>query len=138
MDAGLAYNTWPLMDGTLVPPNLFVIDPWWLNPFENAKTVQFTHRVFGYVLWFCVLVHMITGFSQAPGSTHARRAFVLFVLVSLQAGIGIVTLLLQVPAFWALLHQGTALLVLAFAVAHWRAFRGSYRAIGDAMATATG
>ncbi len=133
LDAGLAYNTWPLMDGTLVPPNLFVIEPWWLNLFENAKTVQFTHRVFGYVLWFCVLIHMVSSMAQAPGSTHARRALVLFVLVSLQAGIGIVTLLLQVPVFWALVHQAMALVVLAFAVAHWRALRGSYHPTGIAI-----
>ncbi|MEM6463604.1 MAG: COX15/CtaA family protein [Pseudomonadota bacterium] len=126
LDAGLAYNTWPLMDGTLLPANLLVAEPLWVNFFENAKTVQFTHRTFAYVLWVVVLIHMIDSIMRAPGSTHAKRAIVLFGLVSLQAVAGIVTLLMQVPMSWALIHQGMALIVLGFAVAHWRAFVGSY------------
>ena len=41
---GLTYNTWPLMDGALIPGGLFVIEPVWRNFFENPKTVQFVHR----------------------------------------------------------------------------------------------
>lgn len=44
LHAGLTYNTWPLMDGSLVPGDLFVQNPWWINLFENPKTVQFVHR----------------------------------------------------------------------------------------------
>ena len=126
LDAGLAYNTWPLMDGALIPSNLFTASPVLSNFFENAKTVQFTHRMFGYLLWLVVLFHMVASLIRAPGTTHARRTVVLFCLVTVQAVIGIATLLLQVPMSWALVHQGMALVVLAFAVAHWRAFTGSY------------
>tara|TARA_R110002126_G_scaffold278004_1_gene424135 strand:- start:43053 stop:44120 length:1068 start_codon:yes stop_codon:yes gene_type:complete len=126
LDAGLAYNTWPWMDGAAVPANLLVMKPLWVNLFENAKTVQFTHRTFAYVLWLVALGHMVASLRLAPGSTHARRSMVLFALVTIQAVFGITTLLLQVPVSWALLHQGMALVVLAFAVAHWRAFIGSY------------
>lgn len=128
MDAGLAYNSWPLMDSALVPTGLLAMDPAWINIFENAKTVQFDHRMFGYVLWIVAVLHMLTSLSKAPATTHARRSIVLFALVTLQAGVGIGTLLLQVPLSWALAHQGLALIVLAFAVAHWRAFHGSYAA----------
>ena len=126
LDAGLAYNTWPLMDGTLIPANLMTMNPLWANFFENAKTVQFTHRMFAYALWLVVLFHMHYSLTKSPGSTHANRAIVLFVLVSLQAVAGIMTLLSQVPVSWALVHQGMALVVLGFAMAHWRAFVGSY------------
>ncbi|MCY6380429.1 COX15/CtaA family protein [Hoeflea prorocentri] len=126
LDAGLAYNTWPLMDGAYVPSNLLVMEPVWVNFFENAKTVQFTHRVFAYLLWLATLFHMIRCMVLAPETTHARRSVVLFVLMTLQAAIGITTLLEQVPVTWALIHQGMALVVLAFAVAHWRAFAGTY------------
>ena len=126
LDAGLAYNTWPLMDGAIVPSNLFTMKPAIANFFENAKTVQFTHRVFGYLLWLIVLIHMIASIARAANTTHARRTVVLFGLVTLQAAFGIVTLLQQVPVSWALVHQGMALVVLGFAVAHWRAFHGSY------------
>ncbi len=126
LDAGLAYNSWPLMDGALVPGGLLAMEPAWINIFENAKTVQFDHRMFGYVLWAVAALHMLACLSQAPATTHARRSVVLFALVTLQAAVGIGTLLLQVPVSWALAHQGLALVVLAFAVAHWRAFHGSY------------
>lgn len=126
LDAGLAYNSWPLMDQSLIPSGLLAMDPAWINIFENAKTVQFDHRMFGYLLWGVVVLHMLASLAQSPATTHARRSVVLFLLVTLQAAIGIGTLLLQVPLIWALVHQGLALIVLAFAVAHWRAFRGSY------------
>jgi len=126
MDAGLAYNSWPLMDGTLVPSGLLAMQPAWLNVFENAKTAQFDHRMFGYLLWIVAGWHMIDSLSRAAATTHARRSVVLFGLVTAQAAVGIVTLLLQVPMFWALLHQAFALVVLGFAVAHWRAFVGPY------------
>ena len=126
MDAGLAYNSWPLMDGAIIPTGLMAMSPAWLNVFENAKTVQFDHRSFGYALWLVAAIHMVISLSRAPATTHARRSVVLFALVTLQAATGIITLLLQVPVFWALVHQGLAILVLGFAVAHWRAFLGSY------------
>ena len=50
LKAGLTYNTWPLMDGKLVPDGLLSMTPWYLNPFENITMVQFNHRVMAYVL----------------------------------------------------------------------------------------
>ncbi len=126
LDAGYTYNTWPLMDGAIVPGGLGVIQPVWLNLFENPKTVQFVHRCVAYLVLFLALWHMIAVRRTEPGTTHARRAFVLFHLVLLQAAIGVVTLLLVVPLGWGLLHQAGALVVLAFAAAHWRGTRGSY------------
>ncbi|MBY0339753.1 MAG: COX15/CtaA family protein, partial [Rhodocyclaceae bacterium] len=55
--AGLAYNTFPLMNGHLVPPDLLAMTPWWLNFFSNISTVQFDHRMIAYVLM--VLVPML-------------------------------------------------------------------------------
>ncbi len=126
LHAGLSYNTWPLMDGAIVPGGLFLQQPWWINLFENPKTVQFVHRIGAYVLFALALVHMISSLRAAPQTTHARRSLVLFGLVSLQAMIGIFTLIWQVPLGWALAHQGCALVVLGFAVAHWRGFVGEY------------
>jgi cytochrome c oxidase assembly protein subunit 15 len=126
LDAGLSYNTWPLMDGSLVPGDLFVIQPAWHNFFENPKTVQFVHRLGAYVVLAAALWHMIAARRAEPGTTHARRALVLFHLVLLQVAIGIATLLLQVPLDVALTHQAVALVVLGFAAAHWRATKGSY------------
>ena len=126
LDAGLSYNTWPLMDGSFVPGDLFIQQPAWINIFENPKTVQFVHRVGAYVLFAFVIMHMIASLRSAPDTTHARRSVLLFVLVTVQAVIGITTLVLQVPVGWGVAHQGGALIVLGFAVAHWRAFVGEY------------
>ena len=126
LDAGLSYNTWPLMDGSLIPGGLFIQHPAWVNLFENPKTVQFVHRCGAYLLLVLALWHMIRTRRDLPGTTHARRALVLFHLVLLQAIVGIVTLVMQVPLHGALMHQGLALVVLGFAAAHWRATKGSY------------
>lgn len=48
------------------------------------------------------------------------------ILVLVQAAIGITTLLMQVPMSLGLLHQGFAIVILGFAVAHWRATKGAY------------
>ncbi|WP_309086568.1 COX15/CtaA family protein [Chelativorans sp.] len=126
LDAGMTYNTWPLMDGALVPQGLFEQSPAWANLFENPKTVQFVHRLGAYALLLLALWHAVATWRTEPGSTHARRAVLLFLLVCGQAAIGIATLLMVVPLGWALAHQGAALVVLGFATAHWRATRGAY------------
>lgn len=124
--AGLSYNTWPLMDGSFIPGDLFVIEPAWRNLFENPKTVQFIHRIGAYVVFLVALWHVIATYRREPGSTHARRTVVLFALVTIQAVIGIATLLMQVPMDLALTHQGFALVVLGFAAAHWRGTKGAF------------
>lgn len=126
LNAGLTFNTWPLMDGRIVPDGLLAMQPAWRNFFENVMTVQFVHRMSAYLLLFVVFVHAIAAYAQAPGTTHSRRAFVLLALVLCQAALGVTTLLLAVPIGWALLHQAGALVVLGFAVAHARGLAGPY------------
>jgi cytochrome c oxidase assembly protein subunit 15 len=126
LHAGLTYNTWPLMDGAIVPGDLFVIKPAWLNLFENPKTVQFIHRMFAYTVLVVAIWQAVATSRALPNTTHARRAWVLVGLVLVQAAIGVGTLLAQAHMHWALLHQGFALLVLIFATAHWRGTKGAY------------
>ncbi|RWM84136.1 MAG: heme A synthase [Mesorhizobium sp.] len=126
LDAGLSYNTWPLMDGKLIPGDLLILEPAWRNFFESPKTVQFIHRLGAYAISVAALWHMIATHRRQPGTTHARRAALLFVLVLVQALIGIGTLLMQVPLHMALTHQAFALILLGFAAAHWRGTKGAY------------
>lgn len=116
LDAGMAFNTWPLMDGHLVPPldQLGAAQPWWRNLFENALTVQFDHRMMAYALWTLSLLHAL----DARRTAAARGAWTLFALVSLQALLGISTLLLMVPLPVALAHQLGAAVVLVAATVH--------------------
>src|SRR5690606_15267227 len=109
------------------PDGLLTIEPAWDNFVENPKAVQFVHRMFAYGLLIASAWHMVATFSgEGTMSPHARRALVLFLLMIVQAAIGIVTLLGQVPLYWALTHQAMALIVLGFAAAHWRGTKGAY------------
>ena len=128
LDAGLAFNTWPLMDGRFIPQNLLAIEPAWRNFFESPKTVQFIHRMSAYLIWVAAAWHVWSTCQSSAGMTHRLRSIILFLAISAQALAGIITLLLQVPFYWALLHQGMALVVLGFAVAHWRGCKGAYPA----------
>ena len=58
-DAGFAYNTFPLMDGKIIPHGLYRKDPWWINHFENGLMLQFQHRVFAYIITAVVLVFAV-------------------------------------------------------------------------------
>lgn len=126
LDAGMTYNTWPLMDGSLLPGGLLVQEPAWANFFENVKTVQFTHRLGAYALFALAIWHAVSSWRREPATPHARRAVLFAGFVTAQAAIGITTLLLVVPLGWALLHHAFAIVVLGFAVAHWRGTKGPY------------
>jgi len=88
--------------------------------------VQFVHRLGAYLLLALALWHAWASVRRVPDTTHARRALALLALVVVQALVGIVTVVGAVPFGWALVHQGMALVVLGFAVAHWRAAAGAY------------
>jgi heme a synthase len=128
LDAGMGYATWPLMDDSIIPAGLWELSPWWLNAFENPLTVQFIHRTGAYLLFLVVIIHAVRTFARdGSSSTHARRSAVLVGLLSMQAAIGITTLLTYVPVYMALMHQAMGFILLGFAVAHWRATKGAYR-----------
>jgi cytochrome c oxidase assembly protein subunit 15 len=119
LDAGLSYNTWPLIDGSFVPDasDLFASEPAWRNLFENRLTVQFDHRMMAYALFLAAFLHL----AAAMRTTHrALRlgAIVLAGAVMLQAILGIATLLHQAPLGLALAHQAMAIAVLTIATVH--------------------
>lgn len=124
--AGLVHNTWPTMDGALVPPfeTLFSVRPLVENFVDNLTLVQFNHRMTAYLLLAVALLHAIDARLSLPGSGVARRATGIAVLVAAQAALGIATLLLAVPLHAALAHQVFAMAVLVMGVVHARLSRG--------------
>lgn len=116
LDAGLVFNTWPLIDGGLIPESsrLWFLQPAWRNIFENTLTAQFDHRMTAYALWLLAVVHA----GDARNRGRAAGALVLAGAVTIQALIGIVTLLYKAPLPLALLHQLVGILVLTIAVLH--------------------
>ncbi len=114
--AGLAYNTFPLMSGHVLPPEAFALEPWYLNFFSNMATVQFDHRLIAWILaffvpWFWLRVRRVELPAQAT-----RRAGLLLALLAVQIGLGISTLLLVVPIPLAAAHQAGAMAVLTAAI----------------------
>ncbi|MCC2110665.1 MAG: COX15/CtaA family protein [Hyphomicrobiales bacterium] len=118
LKAGLIYNTWPLMDGDLLPPlaDLFSMVPAWINLVDNHLTVQFVHRIGAYLVVIVALLHAF----DARGAVPQVRtgAFAVAAIALVQVVIGIYTLLLVVPIWLALIHQGVAIVLLAASVVH--------------------
>jgi cytochrome c oxidase assembly protein subunit 15 len=111
--AGYAYNTFPLMNGQWIPSEIFMVDPWYVNFFNNMATVQFDHRLIAWILaaWAPMLLWRVLRESLSP---RARAAAVLLVAaLAIQISLGIATLLLVVPVPLAASHQGGAILVFA-------------------------
>jgi cytochrome c oxidase assembly protein subunit 15 len=118
--AGYVYNTWPLMDGALIPDSarLFLDTPLWRNFFENTLTAQFDHRMVAYTIFICALLHAFDVARTAKRSWLVSSALVLVLAVTVQAALGIWTLLDRVPITLALMHQAMAMLVLTIATTH--------------------
>jgi cytochrome c oxidase assembly protein subunit 15 len=118
--AGLIYNTWPLIDGSLVPDSarLLHATPAWRNLFENALTVQFDHRMVAYAIVVLALLHALDARAALRRGPVVARALALAVVVTAQAALGILTLLYVVPIDLALAHQAVAIVALSLAVVH--------------------
>jgi heme a synthase len=115
--AGKIYNTWPDIDGGLIPSaaRLFFDQPWWRNLFDNTLTVQFEHRMTAYTLLLLALLHALDAIRVRADAAIVRGALWLLAAITLQATLGILTLLNQVPIDLALTHQAVAILVLTLA-----------------------
>jgi cytochrome c oxidase assembly protein subunit 15 len=118
--AGHAYNTWPLIDGRLVPNSsrlLFEV-PLWRNFFENPLTVQFDHRMLGYVIGLLTLVHLFNVAKLVKRGPVFTTATLVAGGVIGQAALGVWTLLSVAALPLALLHQASAMITLSLAVIH--------------------
>jgi heme a synthase len=117
LDAGLVFNTWPLIDGSFIPDasRLWFLQPAWRNVFENTLTAQFDHRMMAYAIWLLAMFHANDAWDMRR---ETAGAVILAGAITLQAGLGIATLLEQAPIPLALLHQMAAILVFTVAVVH--------------------
>jgi cytochrome c oxidase assembly protein subunit 15 len=120
--AGKAYNTFPLMNGHFVPPEIFMLEPWWKNFFYNMATVQFDHRIGAWLLAF--LVPWLWWKVRTVDDGRARlAAHLLLGMLAAQVTLGIATVLHAVPVALGAAHQGGAVLLLACALALNHALR---------------
>lgn len=118
LQAGMGYNTWPLMEGAFIPAGLGAIDPLWRNLFENAMTVQFDHRMIAYFI--VIYVGFMLWRQSRAGGFGGVNAWLprLAGLVLLQVGLGITTLITVVPLPLALGHQALAFMLAGATIAY--------------------
>ena len=116
--AGRVYNTWPEIDGALIPSaaRLLFEAPWWRNLFDNTLTVQFEHRMVAYALLALAILHAVDAVRSRAGPAAVNGAVWLAAAITLQAALGIQTLLQQVPILLGLAHQAMAIVVLTLAI----------------------
>ena len=122
LDAGIGFNTWPLMAGDVLPADALRTEPPWIAgdqpvvawqlPFENPAMVQFVHRwiAIGAVAAVVVL-WIVSRRGDVAGRTKGLAAAAVLVAVG-QAALGIATLLLYVPVSLAAAHQAGAVVLL--------------------------
>jgi cytochrome c oxidase assembly protein subunit 15 len=116
MHAGKIYNTFPLMNGSVIPGGVMALEPRWINFFDNASLVQFIHRLLALIIFIftCVFVYKS---SIKELSVFQKRAIKIFVSVLvLQILLGICTLLTTVNIYLAIFHQVGAFLLFSVCV----------------------
>ncbi|MDG2521946.1 COX15/CtaA family protein [Caulobacter segnis] len=123
-DAGLVYNDWPLMNGSFFPAE-YVGSSFWNTVAHSQGAVQLHHRLFAYALFVAGIAVGVMAVRVRVLSSEARALGVAAaVVVTLQAALGVATLMAGVPVWLGALHQAGAVALLAVATAlAWRVRR---------------
>lgn len=120
LKAGHVSDTWPLMFGKLIPPNLFNS---FAAIFETPQTIVFIHRWFAWLGIILVpLVYTIIKKQNYPADIQKGLLWLTGV-VALQITLGVLTILSYVNIVIALIHQANAILLLGLAVYFIHRFR---------------
>lgn len=120
LKAGHVSDTWPLMFGKWIPPNLFNS---WVNLLETPQTIVFFHRWFAWL--GVILVPLVIYYvrKQNYPADIIRGLWWLFGVVALQITLGVLTILSYVNITIALIHQANAIVLLGLAVYFIHRFR---------------
>jgi len=121
--AGLTFNTFPLMDGQLIPDGYAVLKPFWRNWTENIPAVQFNHRLLATLAALAALGAGFAGWRHLPDGPARRACLLLLGAIAVQYALGVATLLLVVPVWLGTLHQAMAVGVLTAALLALHALR---------------
>jgi cytochrome c oxidase assembly protein subunit 15 len=120
LKAGHISNTWPLMFGKLIPPNLFNS---LINLVESPQTIVFTHRWFAFAVLLAVpFVYYAAKKLDFPQDLQAGLKWLIGIIV-LQIVLGVLTVLSVVNIVIALLHQANAIVLFVLAVYFIHRFR---------------
>jgi len=116
LHAGLTYNTFPLMDGGVVPAGYAQLQPFVLNWFENIAAVQFNHRLLAVATLAAVVALWLAGSRTALPPPARLALHALVAAAALQFALGVATLLLVVPVALGAAHQAGAVVLLTAAI----------------------
>lgn len=116
LKAGFTYNSFPLMDGRLIPEGYAALQPWLRNLTENVAAVQFDHRLLATITALTLLATAAFGLATIHAPALRRALLALAAVVMTQYALGIATLLWVVPVGLATLHQAVAMLLLTAAL----------------------
>jgi heme a synthase len=122
--AGLTYNTFPLMDGRLVPEGYAGLRPFVVNWFENVAAVQFNHRLLAVATTVVILLVWAAGRRAVLPKPASIALGALLCMAVLQVLLGVLTLLLVVPILLATAHQAGAVVLLTAAIVFRHTLRG--------------
>ncbi len=116
LKAGHASNTWPLMNGEIIPTGLDALSPWYLNLFENPLTAQFAHRAFAYAIAIFVAAFLVFIWNAERARALRLPMLTITAAVLIQIALGVGTIVYGVPLVIALAHQANAILVFALSL----------------------
>ncbi|HCR70583.1 MAG TPA: heme A synthase [Anaerolineae bacterium] len=120
LKAGHVSDTWPLMFGKLIPPNLFNS---WINILESPQTIVFIHRWFGFtILILMPVLYYIVKKNNYSADIQNGVKWLIGIIV-LQMLLGIFTVLSYVNIVVALLHQANAVILFGLAIYFIHRFR---------------
>ena len=110
LKGGYSSNTWPLMNGEIIPSGMAYYSPLWMNLFENPLTAQFVHRLIAYSIAIYAVAFALAVWRRP---TLRAPAVAIIVATLVQIALGVATVVYDMPLSYALIHQGNAMLVLA-------------------------
>lgn len=113
LKAGRYFNTFPLMEGRVLPPEMFsLLAPAWRNALENPFTVQWIHRALGIALLAATLALFLWVRRAAAADPRTRQLNAAFAAaMAMQFVLGVLTLVLAVPVVLGVVHQAMAMLL---------------------------
>jgi len=113
--ASLFYPSFPLMNGHIIPDNMFALSPFWVNFFENQNFVNFVHRTLPYVIGILIIVFWWKGRKTFTSKRMIVAGNLLVIALFLQITLGALTVLNSIgniPTGLGVMHQEGAVLLL--------------------------
>lgn len=120
--AGQVYQSFPLMNGTIIPPDLISPDFSLIsNFFENKTATQFNHRVLAIFLFITTIFYWVISKRYRLPKRIKSLLHLMLIMIIIQFTLGIMTLLIFVPNETTTIvlgsaHQAGALILFTLSI----------------------